>query len=108
MSVADPGTTYTLAKANWAYLPYVAGKKGKLIVSGHSGNEAGAGKGVRLYNQTDTATLGEITWNGSLTQPSAESAEFTFPAAGKNLRIECKGTSATEDLGFCNVLIVIY
>jgi len=108
ITVSDPGTTYTLMKSGWGYLPYLAGKKGKLILAYYYGNEVGSGKGIRVQNVTDGATLAEVTWNGSSNQNHFESAEFTFPAAGKMLQVQCKGSSATEDIVVGNVYIVIY
>jgi len=103
-TVTDPGTAY-VEGALWA-----ASNEGRntidfSIIKAHQcrivtvaqGNEAGAGKGVCIYNVTDGAVLCEVTWDG------VGSARRVGSWTAMNLNKEivvgvyCKGSSATED-----------
>ena len=63
------------------------------------GNEAGAGKGIEIYNNTGAAQLCEVTWAGV-------DPQFSLPGnwvastinADSELWIRVKGSSATEDI----------
>ena len=82
--------------------------RGKLILVEFRGTEAGAGKGIRLRNVTDSVTLAEKTWDGTATQPNWESPEFTFPDDGKQLALQCKGSSDTEDITIRDIYVLSY
>ena len=108
MSVSDPGTSYTSMSIKWNYIPYRPKARGKLILTEFRGNETGAGKGIRLRNVTDAVTLAEKTWDGDTMQPNWESPEFTFPDDGKQLALQCKGSSGTEDIAVSDVHVLSY
>jgi len=70
------------------------------IVVTAQGDEAGAGKGIEIYDQTGGAQLCEVTWDGAaLQQALAGSWTSThIPNSDSELRIRVKGSSGTESI----------
>lgn len=113
---AAPGTTYVhflvasqpiaIDRIDWTALP--AAPTHILFRALCVGNEAGAGKGLKVYNHDKAQDLAEILWDGSAAgyrQPTTGWVSL----AGKNLsgsadllEIYVKGSSATENITMYN------
>jgi hypothetical protein len=109
LTKTDVGTSYVDFDTTKCYLlPYIANGKGRLLLSRHSGNEAGL-KGIRLQNVTDGETLVEVTWSGIGETASTPyiSDVFTFPDNGKDIRLQVKASSSTEDITLRNCFILM-
>ncbi len=67
------------------------------VIVGAVGDEAGAGKGIEIYNFTDAALLCEVTWAGNGIQQGLAGA-WTACILDKEvvLCIMAKGSSVTE------------
>jgi hypothetical protein len=102
---ADVGVAYVEPVAEWAVwardtIDFRVIKAFQCrIVCMCNGNEAGAGKGVCIYNMTDGVVLCEVTWDGvdAITQ---RVGAWTALNLNKEIvvGVYCKGSSATEDL----------
>jgi len=108
------GSTLTFTDPNTAYVEYNAMyresidltdfNEAKIVVKSASGNEAGSGKGICVYNITNGAVLCEVTWDG--TESAVRSgiwANISALAGVKELGVYMKGSSPTEDISFRNV-----
>jgi len=103
-TIAAPSTSYTEA----APLPNKRAKvdfskfqvlNSRVVVTAQ-GDEAGAGKGIEIWNQTGSAQLCQVTWSGSALQQALTAAWSNAhrPTADSELRIRVKGSSGTENL----------
>lgn len=109
-AIADPGTAYAEAgvlarcrgKIDFSLLKV---SSARVVVSG-IGNEAGAGKGVEIYNVTDAVSVCVVTWDGNAQQDALAGSWTAFtPAAEKVLAVRVKGSSATEDITLQSVTL---
>ncbi|MBA7709342.1 hypothetical protein ES703_118257 [subsurface metagenome] len=96
-----PGTAYielsALYRTNIDF-SRLAVKRARVIVSA-IGNEAGAGKGIEIYNSSDAAAICAATWDGSAQQNGlAGSWTVCSLRAAKDIQVRVKGSSATEDI----------
>lgn len=100
--VTNPGTTYIRIVAGNPIRDLIPGDDWKFtairLYTVGSGNEAGSGKGVRIYNNTDGTQLVENTWNGTartVVDSGWKSIEVT-----KDITIlpQVKASSTTEDI----------
>jgi len=68
------------------------------VVVTAQGDEAGAGKGVEIYDQTGGAQLCEVTWTGATLQQALAGSWTNShkPNSDRLLLIRVKGSSATE------------
>lgn len=64
------------------------------------GNEAGAGKGIEIYDVTNTTQLCEVTWDGSAQQIALSGSWVAQNSMIGDVTIcaRLKGSSATEDI----------
>jgi len=109
-TLVDPGTAYAeagvlarcRAKIDFSLLKV---SSVRVVVSG-IGNEAGAGKGVEIYNVTDGASVCVVTWDGNAQQDGLAGSWTAFtPTAEKVLAVRVKGSSATEDITLHSVTL---
>ena len=98
---AAPGAAYVelsaLYRTNLDF-SRLAVKQARVIVSA-IGDEAGAGKGIQIYNQTDGASICEVTWGGNAQQNGLAGAWTACSLrAAKDMRVMVKGSSGTETI----------
>jgi len=76
----------------------LAVKQARVIVSA-IGDEAGAGKGIEIWNGTDGAAICEVTWDGNAQQNALAGALTTCNLrTAKDIYVRVKGSSATENI----------
>lgn len=76
----------------------LAVKQARVIVSA-IGDEAGAGKGIQIWNTTDGAAICEVTWDGNAQQNALAGALTTCNLrTAKDIYVRVKGSSATENI----------
>lgn len=76
----------------------LAVKQARVIVSA-IGDEAGAGKGIEIWNNTDGAAICEVTWDGVAQQNALAGALTTCNLrTAKDIYVRVKGSSATENI----------
>ena len=76
----------------------LAVKQARVIVSA-IGDEAGAGKGIEIWNATDGAAICEVTWDGNVQQNALAGALTTCNLrTAKDVYVRVKGSSATENI----------
>ncbi|MEM2906051.1 MAG: polysaccharide deacetylase family protein [Candidatus Bathyarchaeia archaeon] len=104
----DPGTGYVFLHGALTHpLPFdLARVKQVRVVVTAQGNEAGNGKGVAIWNQTDGVMLCEATWNGSARQDGLAGpwTEVNLTAQ-KSLLPYVKGSSASEDISVYRIVM---
>ncbi|MBA7606694.1 hypothetical protein ES703_13844 [subsurface metagenome] len=97
----DPDTAYTelsaLYRTNLDFSK-LGIKEARIIVSG-IGNEGTAGKGIQIWNSTDSAEICKVEWNGD-TQQNALASSWATVSLRKavDVQIRVKASSATEDI----------
>jgi hypothetical protein len=98
----DPNTTYVLWDAAYDLtVDLTHWTRAKILLDNASGNEAGSGKGVAIYNSTNSAVLCDVTWNGTGNIARAGNwVDISALTGAKALRLYVKGSSATEDVSF--------
>ncbi len=108
----DIGTTYAeggkgaLMRTKVDFSKFL-GARARILVGG-CGNEAGAGKGVEIYNLTDGVQICEATWDGTSVQSALTSAWVTLTLNREIiLTVRVKGASATEDIFLNRVALQI-
>ena len=71
----------------------------RIIVTAQ-GNEAGNGKGIEIYDNTGTAQICEVIWDGNALQNALAGAFSTanMPIVASEITIRDKGSSGTEDI----------
>lgn len=80
------------------------------IVVTAQGNEAGAGKGIEIYDVTGTQSLCEVTWDGNAAQQGLAGAwtNTNIPTVDSVITIRVKGSSATEDIDLYQAELQIF
>lgn len=101
VTATDPGTAYAelspLYRTNIDF-SRLSVKQARVVVSA-VGNEAGAGKGIQIYNSSDAAAICEVTWDGTAQQNGLAGSWTTCSTrAGKDIQVRVKGSSGTEDV----------
>lgn len=96
-----PGTAYIEVSALYRTnldLMKLPAKQARVIVSA-IGNEAGAGKGIQIWNSTDSAEICAVTWDGDTQQNALAGswADVTIRGA-KDIQVRVKGASGTENI----------
>jgi len=108
----NPGLAYVevndrcRTKVDFAKLNVV----GMRVVICASGNEAGAGKGIEVYDLTGAQGLCEILWDGAGVQYGVAGA-WTYspiPTVDSQLTARCKGSSVDEDISVMKVVLQIF
>jgi len=98
---AAPGVAYVELSALYRTnidFSKLAVNQARVIVSA-IGNEAGAGKGIQIWNATDGAAICEVTWDGNAQQNALAGALTTCNLrTAKNIYVRVKGSSATENI----------
>jgi len=110
-SLVDVGTTYvesrprTRNKIDFSKIRVIAMR----IVVGASGDEAGAGKGIEIYDFTGSQQLCEVIWNGTGYQDGLAGSwtSVNIPTVDSSVGIRFKGSSATEDINCTHVELQI-
>jgi len=101
-----PGTSYVVFSAVYSMPVDLAGVKEARVVATAQGNEAGSGKGISIWNETDGQMLCEVTWDGSARQDALAGSWTSVSASGeKTLRVRFKGWSAAEDITWWWVIL---
>lgn len=99
---AAPGVNYIIIDNCSAFmLDWDKFKPNKVrIVFTAQGNEAGAGKGIELYDSTSAAQVCEKTWDGNALQSGLASnwTAFTKTTGDRGYHIRVKGSSGTENI----------
>jgi len=70
-----------------------------------AGNEGGI-KGIRLYNVTDGVEICSATWSGTAGTNVSAFGDITLTGV-KQIEVQWRGSSATEDLWFSDLVIVL-
>jgi len=98
---AAPGAAYVELSALYRTnidFSKLAVKQARVIVSA-IGNEAGASKGIEIWNNTDGAAICEVTWDGNVQQNALAGALTTCNLrTAKDVYVRVKGSSATENI----------
>jgi len=108
----DPGTTYVDLFAHYSYTIYYFDKfraKYARIVVRAAGTETGPGKGVCLWNDTDKTVLCEAVWDGAgIRDVHGPWTDVSGLTAAKSIRVQVKGSSATEDMTVWKIVVEFY
>lgn len=72
--------------------------RARLVVTAQ-GDEAGADKGIEIYDSTGTAQICEVEWTGNALQNAlAGSFATTVPTVASGIQIRVKGSTGTENI----------
>jgi len=108
ITVSDVGTTY-VDISNYRHIPidFTNVHIAKLgIIASVVGNEVGT-KGIRIYNVTDAAEIASATWSGTTRTIVSAFGDTRSLTGNKEIDIEWKGSSATEDMSIYWLILVI-
>ncbi len=111
VAAVAPGTSYVefsaLYRTNLDFTK-ISVKQARVIVSA-IGNEAGAGKGIEVYDSSTPGGICAVTWDGN-TQQNGLAGAWTNcnRRAATDIQVRIKASSATEDMTVDKVELQLY
>ncbi|MBU1066977.1 hypothetical protein KKE60_04290 [Patescibacteria group bacterium] len=76
----------------------IRGTRARVLITAQ-GNEAGAGKGIEIFDSGGAAQLCEVIWNGAAIALNAPGAWTAFSLnLDTGFQVRVKGSSATENI----------